>query len=235
VVSPGAVSRETNPVAGPDEQVRAALLARFPDAAAGLDRYAALLAGPAVERGLLGPRETPRIWARHLANSAVLEELVPVDARVVDVGSGAGLPGLPLALVRPDLVLVLLEPLLRRSSFLQQVVDELGLADRVEVRRGRAEDQAGPVGEVVTARAVAPLERLAGWALPLVPVGGVLLAVKGSAALDEATAAAAALARLGGAPPEVRRCGMGLVDPPTTVVRVVRAARPVHGRPRGGR
>lgn len=208
-------------------------MARFPDARVGLDGYAELLAGTAVEHGLLGPREAARIWTRHLANSAVLEELLPTGARVVDVGSGAGLPGLPLALVRTDLRLLLLEPLLRRSTFLQHAVDKLGLDDRVEVRRGRAEDEHGPVADVVTARAVAPLERLAGWTLPLVPVGGVLLAVKGSGASAELAAAAPALRALGGRAAEVLRCGVGVVDPPTTVVRVVRAAYPAHGR--GGR
>lgn len=219
------VSRETcdAPAApDPDVRVRDAVLTRFPDAADGLSRYAAVLAGAGVERGLLGPREAQRVWSRHVANSAVLEELVPTGVRVVDVGSGAGLPGIPLALVRPDLTVILVEPLLRRATFLSEVLAQLGLGDRVEVRRTRAEDVSDPVADVVTARAVAPLERLAGWALPLVPNGGTLLALKGSTATAEAAAATPALRRLGGGEPAVVQCGVGVVDPPTTVVRVQR-------------
>lgn len=219
------VSRETHDLADapdPDAPSRHAVLTRFPAAADGLSRYAAVLAGAGVERGLLGPREAQRVWSRHVANSAVLEELVPAGVRVVDVGSGAGLPGIPLALVRPDLGVLLLEPLLRRATFLTAVVAQLGLADRVEVRRTRAEDVSGPVADIVTARAVAPLERLAGWVLPLVPVGGILLALKGSTAGDEVAAATPALRRLGGGEPAVVQCGVGVVDPPTTVVRVPR-------------
>ncbi len=219
------VSRETRDeqVAGSaDARARTAALARYPDAGEALSRYAELLAGAGVERGLLGPREAQRVWSRHIANSAVLEELVPAGVRVVDVGSGAGLPGIPLALVRPDLQVVLLEPLLRRATFLAETVTELGLTERVEVRRARAEDLAAPVADVVTARAVAPLERLVRWALPLVPVGGTLLALKGSTAAQEVAAAAGALAGQGGAEPTVLRCGAGVVEPPTTVVRVRR-------------
>ena len=101
-------------------------------------RYAELLAGPGVERGLLGPREVDRIWDRHLLNSAAVAELLEPGERVIDIGSGAGLPGIPLAIARPDLDVVLLEPLLRRSEFLSEVVEQLGLA--VEVVRGRAEE-----------------------------------------------------------------------------------------------
>jgi 16S rRNA (guanine527-N7)-methyltransferase len=204
-----------------DIAVQERLLARYPHAADGLVHYAELLAGDGVVRGLIGPREVARLWSRHLANCAVLEELVPPDSRVADVGSGAGLPGLPLALVRPDLAVVLLEPLLRRSTFLAEAVSALGLGDRVEVRRGRAEEVRLDV-DVVTARAVAPLDRLAGWTLPLARVGGTLLALKGEGALEEVAASAAALERVGGGRAEVLVCGEGLVDPPTTVVRVVR-------------
>ena len=197
------------------------LRARYPLATDALGRYAGLLATEGVLRGLIGPREVGRLWSRHLANCAVLEELVPAGSVVADVGSGAGLPGLPLALVRPDLRLVLVEPLLRRATFLGEAVDALGLGDRVEVLRGRAEDQRLAV-DVVTARAVAPLDRLAGWTLPLVRVGGALLALKGEGAADEVAASLTALERLGGGHTEVLTCGAGVVDPPTTVVRVVR-------------
>ncbi len=204
-----------------DLLVEQRLLARYPGASAGLTRYVDLLATDGVVRGLIGPREVPRLWSRHVANCAVLEELVPLDARVADVGSGAGLPGLPLALVRPDVTVVLVEPLLRRTTFLVEAIEALGLADRVEVRRGRAEEQQLDV-DVVTARAVAPLDRLAGWTLPLARVGGVLLALKGEGAAAEVEASGPALEKLGGGDAEVLRCGAGVVDPPTTVVRVVR-------------
>jgi 16S rRNA (guanine527-N7)-methyltransferase len=214
-----------------DLLVERRLCARYPDAAEGLRRYAELLASDGVVRGLIGPREVVRLWSRHLANCAVLEELVLPGAIVADIGSGAGLPGLPLAIVRPDVRVVLVEPLLRRATFLGEAVDALGLADRVEVLRGRAEEQKLAV-DVVTARAVAPLDRLAGWTLPLARVGGTLLALKGEGAADEVAASHAALERLGGGQAEVLTCGAGVVDPPTTVVRVVRLTA---GRRKGSR
>ena len=152
-------------------------------------RYAELLAGTGIAHGHLGPREVPRLWDRHLANSAVVADLLPVGAHVVDVGSGAGLPGVPLAIRRADLRVVLLEPMLRRTAFLEQVVTSLELSAQVQVVRGRAEEstvqaQLG-AGSWVTARAVAPLERLLAWCLPLLAPGGRLLALKGSTATDE--------------------------------------------------
>lgn len=227
-----AVSRETAGSGESDQVARAALLARYPDGAQGLTAYTELLCGAGVQRGLIGPRETSRLWERHVANSAVIEELVEQGARVVDVGSGAGLPGLPLALVRPDLTVVLVEPLLRRWNFLQEAVAELDLAGQVEVVRARAEELPRPYlpgaglipGQrtVVTARAVAPLDRLAGWTLALVPVGGELLAVKGENAEREARAAQDVVTALGGGPAQVVRCGVGILEPATTVVRIVR-------------
>ena len=204
-----------------DVLVEERLASRYPDAVVGLRAYAALLAGDGVVRGLIGPRETARLWSRHLANCAVLEELVPEGAALADVGSGAGLPGLPLALVRPDLRVVLVEPLLRRATFLSEAVAALGIEDRVEVLRGRAEEQRLGV-DVVTARAVAPLDRLAGWTLPLVREGGVLLALKGEGAVAEVESSQAALEKVGGGQAEVLTCGAGVVEPLTTVVRVVR-------------
>jgi 16S rRNA (guanine527-N7)-methyltransferase len=191
--------------------------------------YARLLATDGTVRGLIGPREVPRLWDRHLLNSAAIATLVPPGARVVDVGSGAGLPGIPLALVRPDLAITLLEPLARRVAFLDECVDRLGLA-HVTVVRGRAEE--GPVlrslggADVVTARAVAPLDRLAGWCLPLLRVGGQLLALKGSSAAEE-LAAVQPLAGAAGA--VVTEAG----DPPATVVVVTRGT--VRATQRGGR
>jgi 16S rRNA (guanine527-N7)-methyltransferase len=194
-------------------------------------RYAEQLGTAGTERGLIGPRETPRLWDRHLLNCAVVAELMPAGASVVDVGSGAGLPGVVLAIVRPDLRVTLLEPLARRVAFLEETVALLGL-DSVVVRRGRAEELVGVVAaDVVTARAVAPLDRLAAWCLPLCGRGGRMLALKGSSAADEITEHAAAVSRAGGGLPRIVECGSGVVDPPTTVVEVVReGATPAGSR-----
>ncbi|MGY1452048.1 16S rRNA (guanine(527)-N(7))-methyltransferase RsmG [Streptomyces sp. SS8] len=190
---------------------------RFDDAV----RYAELLAEVGVKRGLIGPREVPRLWERHLLNCAVLSEVVPEGVTVCDVGSGAGLPGVPLALVRQDLKITLLEPLLRRTTFLQEVVELLGL-DHVSVVRGRAEEVLGslPPVHVVTARAVAPLDRLAGWGVPLLRPYGEMLALKGDTAEEELKAARSALQKLGAVDSSVLRIGEGLVEPTATVVRV---------------
>lgn len=196
------------------------------DAAA---EYARLLATEGTVRGLIGPREVPRVWERHLLNSAAIASLVPVGARVVDVGSGAGLPGIPLALARPDLTVTLLEPLARRVAFLTECVHRLGL-ERVTVVRGRAEE--GPIrrqlggADVVTARAVAPLEKLAGWCLPLLRPGGLLLAMKGSTA-------AAELAATGPLPGAADALLTQAGDPPATVIVVTRGT--VRATARGGR
>jgi 16S rRNA (guanine527-N7)-methyltransferase len=169
----------------------------FGEALAQVEAYAALLAGPGVERGLIGPRETPRLWERHLLNCAGVSELVEDGQVVLDLGSGAGLPGLVLAILRPEVQVVLVEPLLRRATFLTEAVEALGLRNTL-VRRARAEDLHGTMlVDVVTARAVAPVDRLAGWALPLLHPGGRLLALKGSKAADELAAAGPALRRLG--------------------------------------
>ncbi len=193
------------------------------------ERYVELLAGPGLSRGLIGPREAARLWERHLLNSAVLGELIPEGCRVLDVGSGAGLPGIPLALARPDLAIVLLEPMARRVVWLQEVVAELGLA--VSVCRGRAEDprvrEERGGQDVVTARAVAPLGRLAGWTLPLVASGGRLLAVKGATAHEEAARDAVAVRAAGGGAVEIVECGATIVQPPTTVIVVSQPAQRV--------
>jgi 16S rRNA (guanine527-N7)-methyltransferase len=183
-------------------------------------RYADLLATEATVRGLIGPGEVPRLWERHLLNCAVLGELIEPGSRVIDVGSGAGLPGIPLAIARPDVHVVLVEPLLRRSSWLQETVERLGLST-VEVRRGRAEEAAGSLSApVVTARAVAPLERLAAWCLPLVTPGGELLAMKGTSAQAELDSAADRLAGLGAVAWEVVAIGVNTLLDHTSVVRV---------------
>ena len=199
-------------------------------AQASLTRYAELLATAGVERGLIGPREVPRLWDRHLLNCAVAVPLVPEDADVIDVGSGAGLPGIVWAIVRSDITVTCLEPLQRRATFLEEAVTELGLTGRVQVVRARAEDIVrgrGPVtslrARVVTARAVAPLERLAGWTVPLVQPGGELLALKGRSAAEEVEASRGVLERLGSVSVDIVECGEGVVDPATIVVRAVKA------------
>ncbi|MEZ3180065.1 16S rRNA (guanine(527)-N(7))-methyltransferase RsmG [Streptomyces pimonensis] len=199
------------------EQAREVFGDRFEDAV----RYAELLAEAGVQRGLIGPREVPRLWERHLLNCAVLSEVVPEGVMVCDVGSGAGLPGIPLALVREDLKITLLEPLLRRTNFLTEVVELLGL-DHVTVVRGRAEEVMGklPPVHVVTARAVAPLDRLATWGIPLLRPYGEMLALKGDAAEEELKSAATALSKLGAVETSIVQVGEGVVNPMSTVVRV---------------
>lgn len=186
----------------------------------GMSHYVQILATTGVERGLLGPREVPRLWTRHIANCAVVaehEDLVPMGASVIDVGSGAGLPGLVWALVRTDLQVVLLEPLLRRSVFLTETVEQLGLPGRVTVVRGRAESYSGPLADVVTARAVASLGSLAKLTLPL--ARGRLLALKGETAQRELHEARDAVAAVGGKDAKVVLIdGMGLDRPATVVV-----------------
>lgn len=195
---------------------------------AGLHAYAELLATVGVERGLIGPREVDRLWDRHIMNCAVVTDpalgLVPDSASVTDVGSGAGLPGLVWALVRPDITVVMVEPLLRRSTFLSETIEQLGLTDRVTVLRARAEDLASswPGSDVVTARAVAPLAKLVGWTLPLAKPGGALVALKGASAADEIKDAGPTITKLGGEAPEIVLCGAGVIDPVTTVVKVIR-------------
>lgn len=163
-----------------------------------VDRYLQWLAGAGVERGLLGPRETDRLWQRHILNCAAISPLIAPESTVVDVGSGAGLPGLVLALARPDLELVLVESMSRRTAFLEEVITDLGL-DRVVVRRARAEELRGGAlaADVVTARAVAPIDRLVRWALPLLAPTGVVLAIKGETAAEEVTKSWPLLARSG--------------------------------------
>ena len=191
-------------------------------------RYAELLATDGVTRGLIGPRETDRLWDRHLLNCAVVTELLPEYGRMVDIGSGAGLPGIVLAMLRPSLEVTLLEPLLRRAVFLEECVAELGLANAT-VLRARAEDKnvAGLAADIATARAVAPLDRLAGWAAGLLRPGGQLLAIKGQSAEAELAAAKPVLSRLGVRSAEVLQAGNGRVVSATTVVRVVMGG---HGR-----
>ena len=180
--------------------------------------FAGLLATRGVERGLLGPREVPRLWDRHLLNCAVVAELIePRPGTLLDLGSGAGLPGLVLAMLLPETAVTLLEPMERRCRFLAEAVTELGLAN-ASVLRGRAEDVTFRA-DVVTARAVAPLPRLAELAIGLVRPGGMVLAIKGRTAAEELKAAGPVLRRLGARNAQVVRAGQGKVFPATTVVR----------------
>ena len=177
-------------------------------------------------RGFIGPREVPRLWDRHILNCAVIGEAMPHGVRVADVGSGAGLPGLPLAIARPGLDSTLLEPLLKRSVYLQEVVDLLGLPN-VTVIRGRAEEKQvraalGEGVDIVTSRAVAPLGKLAGWSLPLVRKGGEMIAMKGSSVTEELERDAVQIRKAGGGEAEIRTVGAELLEEPTTVIRIPR-------------
>lgn len=183
------------------------------------ERYAGLLAGPGVQRGLLGPAEAARLWERHLLNCAVVAEFVPPGSSLIDLGSGAGLPGIVLAMLVPGVTVTLLEPMARRVEFLAECVQALGLGN-AEVLRGRAEELAGRVAaDVVTARAVAPMYKLAGLAAGLVRPGGVVLAIKGAGAEAELSRALPELRRLGARDVQVLHAGGGRVDPAATVVR----------------
>jgi 16S rRNA (guanine527-N7)-methyltransferase len=203
-------------------------VAEFGDSLAKAQRYVELLASDGVTRGLIGPRETSRLWDRHLVNCALVADLVPERGELVDIGSGAGLPGIVLAMLRPRLQVVLLEPLLRRAVFLQECVSELDLPNATVVR-ARAEEKAaaGISADVATARAVAPLDRLVGWAAGLLRPGGQLLAIKGQSAEAELEAAEPVLSRLGVQSAEVLQAGRGRVIAATTIVRVVMGG---HGR-----
>lgn len=194
----------------------------FGDAYPVLARFHELLTEQGVLRGLIGPREVSRLWERHLLNSAAVAQFLPTTGRLIDVGSGAGLPGVVLAVMLPAVDVVLLEPMERRADWLTEVVAGLGLQNTV-VRRGRAEElHGGYQVEAVTARAVAPLERLGRWTLPLLVKGGVLVAIKGRQAVDEVGRARAVLRKLGAGDAEILdACTIDGVES-TTVVRVVR-------------
>ena len=183
-------------------------------------KYVDILASRGVDWGLIGPREIGRLWERHILNSIALESLIPEGCHVADVGSGAGLPGIPLAILRPDLEMTLIEPMLRRSNFLTEALDELGLDDRVTVVRGRAEDADLHV-DVVVSRAVAKLATLINWTADLIVDSGSLLALKGQSADDEVVKAKKELSK--------RRLFAEVLliraDPTSDVTRSVRVRR----------
>ncbi|MCA3771741.1 16S rRNA (guanine(527)-N(7))-methyltransferase RsmG [Cutibacterium sp.] len=183
-------------------------------------QYVDILVSRGVDWGLIGPREIGRLWERHILNSIALESLIPEGCRVADVGSGAGLPGIPLAILRPDLEMTLIEPMLRRSNFLTEALDELGLDDRVTVVRGRAEDADLHV-DVVVSRAVAKLATLINWTADLIVDSGSLLALKGQSADDEVVKAKKELSK--------RRLSAEVLliraDPAADVTRAVRVRR----------
>lgn len=196
-------------------------------------RYAGILADTGVSHGLIGPREVERVWERHVLNCAVVESLIPEGATVVDVGSGAGLPGLAIAIARPDLTIHLVEPMARRVAWLDDAVAMLDLTG-VFVHRGRA-DEVDVTGSVVTARAVSKLSTLAGWMAPLAEDGALMLALKGASAADELTRDRAAATRAGWTDFEVVTAGDEVLDQPTTVIRARRHVRPVRSRGRDRR
>lgn len=219
-----------------DENERAGLPARPPSVAAEIfgnrlpiaEHFARLLADTGVSHGLIGPRETPRLWERHLLNCGIVESVLPHRTRLIDVGSGAGLPGLVLAIARPDLDVVLVEPMLRRTTWLETAVAELDLLN-VQVVRGKAQDFWGKLrAPVVTARAVARLGELSGWCLPLLEAEGRLLALKGETAARELAEDEAVVRRAGGASGRLILVGEDLLPEPTRLVEVRIGTQPVR-------
>lgn len=209
------------------------------------EQFARLLAGTGIDHGLIGPQERPRLWERHILNCAVTAPGFAPEADVLDIGSGAGLPGIALAIARPDLQVTLVEPLQRRGKWLEQATHDLGLTN-VSLTVGRAESLWGTVRtRHVTARAVARLSMLARWCLPLLQPMGSLLVIKGATANTELEADGEDIAKMGGRRMRIEQYGLGVVDPPTVVARIevdeaiqppsprFKPRKPVKGRPYG--
>ncbi len=193
------------------------------DALERLTQYGESLATDGVIRGLIGPREVPILWDRHLLNCAAMAEAVERNARIVDIGTGAGLPGLVLALVRDDIQVTLIEPLQRRCDFLSEMVIKFGLEARVTVVWERAENVPPQEADIVTSRAVAALKKLAPWCMPHARIGGRLLAMKGQKAGEELQAAHKVLHKWSAAKhAEILTCGAGWIDPPVNLVSATR-------------
>ena len=196
----------------------AAAVAIFGDQIDQARSFAQTLAGDSDELGLLGPRELDKLWSRHILNSAVVAELVCPGDKVADVGSGAGLPGIPMAIARPDAEFVLIEPMERRSSWMLEVVEDLGLKN-VRILRSRAEDVTEQDFDIVTARAVAALDKLLKMCVPLLKPGGALIALKGSKAAEEIANSKKLDKKLGISSFEILVCGEKFLAEPTSVVK----------------
>ena len=220
------VSRETEQVrVAPSPPVGAAEV--FGDRLPLAEQFVAILTDTGVSHGLIGPREVARLWERHVLNCAVIHPAIRAGQMVIDVGSGAGLPGLALAIARPDLELHCVEPMQRRTDWLSAAVAELCLTN-VTVHRGRAEQFWGTLrAPVVTARAVARLGQLARWCLPMVLPGGSLLAIRGASVAEELEVERSGLRGLGAVDEVIETFGSGVVDPQTTVLRVIMGERKV--------
>jgi 16S rRNA (guanine527-N7)-methyltransferase len=221
---PAGVSTTTPTSERDQADVEAAIGTIFGDHLPLITRYADLLVTDAIVQGVLGPREAERVWQRHILNSAALVVLIPDGAHVVDLGSGAGLPGIPIAIARPDLTVVLLEPMQRRVRFLRQCLSVLDLPG-VRVHHGRAQDGIEPLADYVVARAIAPLDKLVRLSSGLLADNGVLLALKGESAAGELEA----LQRDSSLDAEL--VTLPASGQPATVIRVVRPPRRLDPRP----
>ncbi|MBA8810805.1 16S rRNA (guanine(527)-N(7))-methyltransferase RsmG [Promicromonospora sukumoe] len=188
----------------------------------GVVRYGELLRDQGELRGLIGPREVPRIWERHILNSAAVVPYLPQSGSVTDIGSGAGLPGIVIAAMRPQLQVILVEPMERRTTWLAEVVSELGLPN-VEIKRGRAEEYHGAFeADAVTSRAVAALSKLVRMSMPLVRVGGELVILKGRNVAQEVEPARKVLRKYAVGDPEILEGATVDGVETTTIVRVRR-------------
>lgn len=183
------------------------------------EAYASALARDSETFGLLGPRELPKLWSRHILNSAVVAEYISDSATVADVGAGAGLPGIPIAIARPDIQMTLIEPMERRSEWLVSIVKELGL-ENVKVVRARGEETTNLDIDVVVARAVAALAKLIGFTAPVLKGQGQILAIKGERVTEEMAEAKQLFAKFGITESDVVFAGEKLLEQPTRLARI---------------